>query len=181
MRSVMTWLVVGTLALPGLAAAQQSWQEVQVADIETMRDKFVGLAGALDASQYEWRPMEGVRSVREVLALTVAEAHLFPTLWGARPPERAESGFEAEMARAQALSRADLIRELEVAFEFFRDQVAGMDEETRMSDGSYFGRPMPTHASLSMALADMHEHLGQLIAYARTNQVVPPWSRSGMD
>jgi hypothetical protein len=27
------------------------------------------------------------------------------------------------------------------------------------------------------AMADMHEHLGQLIAYARTNQVVPPWSR----
>ena len=24
---------------------------------------------------------------------------------------------------------------------------------------------------------DMHEHLGQLIAYARTNQIVPPWSR----
>jgi len=23
----------------------------------------------------------------------------------------------------------------------------------------------------------MHEHLGQLIAYARTNHVVPPWSR----
>jgi hypothetical protein len=26
-------------------------------------------------------------------------------------------------------------------------------------------------------MADMHEHLGQLIAYARTNHVVPPWSR----
>lgn len=24
---------------------------------------------------------------------------------------------------------------------------------------------------------DMHEHLGQLIAYARTNRIVPPWSR----
>jgi hypothetical protein len=26
------------------------------------------------------------------------------------------------------------------------------------------------------AIVDMHEHLGQSIAYARTNQIVPPWS-----
>jgi hypothetical protein len=24
---------------------------------------------------------------------------------------------------------------------------------------------------------DMHEHLGQLIAYARMNHIVPPWSK----
>jgi hypothetical protein len=27
-----------------------------------------------------------------------------------------------------------------------------------------------------MISGDMHEHLGQLIAYARMNNVVPPWS-----
>jgi hypothetical protein len=32
------------------------------------------------------------------------------------------------------------------------------------------------HASVAVAMNDMHEHLGQLIAYARTNHVVPPWS-----
>jgi uncharacterized damage-inducible protein DinB len=26
-------------------------------------------------------------------------------------------------------------------------------------------------------LLDQHEHLGQSIAYARTNGVVPPWSK----
>ena len=41
---------------------------------------------------------------------------------------------------------------------------------------SYFGRDMPTHANIATAMSDMHEHLGQLIAYARTNHVVPPWS-----
>lgn len=24
---------------------------------------------------------------------------------------------------------------------------------------------------------DLHEHLGQLIAYARMNQIAPPWSK----
>ena len=27
------------------------------------------------------------------------------------------------------------------------------------------------------SVVDMHEHLGQSIAYARMNQIVPPWSR----
>jgi hypothetical protein len=30
--------------------------------------------------------------------------------------------------------------------------------------------------SVATAMADMHEHLGQLIAYARSNHGVPPWS-----
>jgi hypothetical protein len=28
-----------------------------------------------------------------------------------------------------------------------------------------------------LVAGDMHEHLGQLIAYARMNQIVPPWSQ----
>jgi hypothetical protein len=28
-------------------------------------------------------------------------------------------------------------------------------------------------------LNDLHEHLGQLVAYARMNQIVPPWSKKG--
>ena len=28
-----------------------------------------------------------------------------------------------------------------------------------------------------MLLGDQHEHLGQSIAYARSNSIVPPWSK----
>ena len=121
--------------------------------------------------------MEGVRSVREVLGLAIAEAHLFPTGWGYDAPASSAPGFGAELERAGSLSKADMIRELDVSFEFLIGIVEGMSEEKRLSDGSYFGTPMPVHASVATAMADMHEHLGQLIAYARTNQVVPPWSR----
>jgi hypothetical protein len=49
---------------------------VQVSDIESMRDKFRQLGEALDESQYDWRPMDAVRSVREVLGVAVVEANL---------------------------------------------------------------------------------------------------------
>jgi hypothetical protein len=166
------------LVQPGGAHAQtQSWKDVQVADIEDMHGKFTQLAEAFDESQYDWRPMEGVRSVREVLGLAIAEAHLFPTGWGYEAPATSAPGFGAELQRAGALSKADMVREMDSSFAFLVGVVEGMSDEKRMSDGSYFGRQMPVHASVATAMADMHEHLGQLIAYARTNHVVPPWSR----
>lgn len=175
------WCAVGIttvlMTATGVDGQVTSWQEVQVEDIRTMHGKFKALAEAFSEEQYDWRPMEGVRSVREVLGLAVAEAHLFPTGWGYDAPPSSEPGFGAELERAGSLSRSAMIAELDVSFDFLIEVVEGMSESERMADGSYFGTPMPVHASVATAMADMHEHLGQLIAYARTNRVVPPWSR----
>ncbi len=59
------------LASPAVAQVP-SFQDSQVTDIETMKDKFIGLAQAFNESQYDWRPMEGVRSVRDVIGLIIA-------------------------------------------------------------------------------------------------------------
>ena len=170
--------IAAALLLPATASAQApSLQDVQVADIETMKDKFVWLAQAFSSDQYEWSPMEGVRSVRDVVALIVAEAHVFPASWGHDPPARAADGFGPEIQRVTGMSQAEMVRELEMAFDHLIGVVRGLDEAERMSDSEYFGRPMNIDANIMTAMADMLEHLGQLIAYARTNHVVPPWSR----
>lgn len=166
------------LALPSTTAAQvQSWQEVQVGDIETMKDKWIGLAGAFAQSDYDWRPMEGVRSVREVMGLAITEVNLFPSAWGTAPGPGAAQDFGAELARTAGLSQSDMIAALETSFDYMAGVVRDMDSENRMADARYFdGSQMEVHAHIAMALADMHEHLGQFIQYARTNHVVPPWS-----
>ena len=165
------------LALPASTSAQvQSWKDVQVADIEQMKDKWIALAGAFDESDYDWRPMEDVRSVREVLGLAISEANLFPGMWGAAPGPGAAGSFPAEMQRTAALSQADMIAALESSFDHLAGVVRDMDAEKRRSDANWFGTDMRTSAHIATAMADMHEHLGQLIAYARTNHVVPPWS-----
>jgi hypothetical protein len=40
-----------------------------------------------------------------------------------------------------------------------------------------FGRDTTKQGAALMLLMDQHEHLGQSIAYARSNSVVPPWSK----
>src|SRR6476619_942053 len=59
-----------------------------LADLEVMRGKFVGLAEAFPQDKYDWRPMEGVRSVAEVLMLAAMEGYAFiPSSFGGKPPE----------------------------------------------------------------------------------------------
>src|SRR4029434_8954596 len=56
-----------------------------IADLDTLRSKFVGLAQAFPHDKYTWRPMEGVRSVSEVLMLAVSEGYGFiPTGFGGK-------------------------------------------------------------------------------------------------
>jgi hypothetical protein len=169
--ALSAWIPVGS------SAQMQSMKDVQVADIETMKEKFIGLGQEFSDAQYDWRPMEGVRSVKEVLALIVVEAHVFPTFWGYPPPSGAANAFGPETQRVAGFGKAQLLGELDSAFDHLIGVVRGMDEAKRHEPSTYFGRQMPVEANITMAMADMHEHLGQLIAYARTNRVVPPWSR----
>ncbi len=53
----------------------------------------------------------------------------------------------------------------------------------KLSDGDLnapvkrFGRDFTKEAAVRYLFGDQHEHLGQSIAYARSNGVVPPWSK----
>ena len=40
----------------------------------------------------------------------------------------------------------------------------------------FFGQKMTKRAGLLVLASHSHEHLGQLIAYARSNNITPPWT-----
>ncbi len=74
-----------------------------LADLETLRGKFVGLAEAFPQDKYTWRPMDGVRSVSEVLMLAALEGYSFiPSSFGAKA---ADLGSREEAAKLRTLSR----------------------------------------------------------------------------
>ncbi len=181
MRRLIPFAAVVVLLGGGDAQAQDqeapTWQEEQIADIEQMRDKFVSLAKAFPADAWQWRPMEGVRSVQDVVALMSSEGYHFPTMWGAEVPEGVGENFEAEMDRIRALDREVAIAEMEKALNNMIEIAKGYDAEGLQGDARWFGgRTVPVSHAITLSAFDMHEHLGQLIAYARTNHVVPPWS-----
>jgi hypothetical protein len=181
MKRWMLTIVVALAVLPAAVAAQrggmQAWQDETVADLGQMRDKFVSLAEAFPEDKWDWMPMEGTRSVRDVMVLMVAEGHVFPGMWGADPPTGAADGFGPEIGRVTAMSRADVISELERSLNYMIEAARSMTAADRGADASWFGTATTGAGVVTHAIVDMHEHLGQSIAYARMNQIVPPWSR----
>ena len=167
--------------MPATSAAQDLTPESAaavkaafLADIEVMRGKFLGLADAFPEDTYTWRPMEGVRSVSEVLMLIAGEGYAFaPMALGA---ETAMT-FPEMQALAEITDKAQVIDHLTKGFDHTREALEAVDPATLVGSRELFGQQRTTPALVLFVAGDMHEHLGQLIAYARTNRIVPPWSR----
>ncbi len=145
-----------------------------LADIEAMRVKFVGLAGAFPQDKYTWRPMEGVRSVSEVLMLIASEGYGFaPGALGGKPGLARE-----EMGKLNAITdKAQVTDHLNKAFAHAKQAIEAIDPATLVGRRKAFGQERNTAELVGFVAGDMHEHLGQLIAYARMNRIVPPWSK----
>src|SRR5262245_64516678 len=146
------------------------------ADLDTLQQKFVGLAQAFPQDKYTWRPMDGVRSVSEVLMLAAFEAYtLIPNGFGGKP---ASLGPPEEMAKLRTLTdKAQIVDHLNKAFAHVKKELESIDPATLTGTHKLFGRDMTTPQIATAIGGDLHEHLGQMIAYARMNHIVPPWSK----
>src|SRR3954449_7546802 len=83
--------------------------------LDTLRTKFVGLAEAFPQDKYTWRPMEGVRSVSEVLMWAAMEGYNFiPGSFGGKA---ADVGSREEAAKLRTLSdKAQVLEHLNKGF-----------------------------------------------------------------
>ncbi len=147
-----------------------------LADLESMESKFVELAEAMDSDSYSWRPMEGVRTVSEVYALIAAENYFVPNSWGAEAPEGMTVDGSTFATMAAITDKATILEHLRKSFVHCKEAVANLTDEQMHSEIQFFGAERPVHEAIYLIMGDMHEHLGQAIAYARMNQVVPPWT-----
>lgn len=145
----------------------------------TAREKLEGLAEAIPEDAYGWRPGEGVRSVGEVFIHVAADNYLLPAILGVEAP--AETGITTDYATVQAyegqeLSKAEIVANLRASFDHLEEAVASTRTDLDRT-ATAFGTEFTTGGLWTMAVTHLHEHLGQGIAYARSNGVVPPWSR----
>ena len=158
------------LTLESAAAVKAAY----LADMEVMRGKFLGLADAFPQDLYMWRPMEGVRSVSEVLMLIASEGYGFaPRALGAE----AALSREESQGLSEITDKATVIDHLTRGFAYAQETIEAIDPADLTGSRSMFGRERSSPELMLFVAGDMHEHLGQLIAYARTNRIVPPWSR----
>ena len=118
--------------------------------------------------------MDGVRSVSEVLMLIASEGYGFaPTALGGKAGLTRE-----EMAPlSKVIDKAQVIDHLNKGFAHAKQALEVIDPATLTGKRTVMGQARTTPEIVAAVGGDMHEHLGQLIAYARTNHIVPPWSK----
>ena len=148
-----------------------------LADMDTVHTKVMALANAIPEEKYAWRPTQGVRSVSEVL-MHVASEWLYygPLSVGGKPP--------ADFGRPQeALPKLekDFTRKAQVLDQLTKGWAYYVAQMKQVDASKLTGRYAPWNTTLAEAAfgmtGDQHEHLGQLIAYARSVGVTPPWSK----
>jgi uncharacterized damage-inducible protein DinB len=142
-------------------------------DMKDLQSKFVSLAQAFPQDKYTWRPGEGVRSVSEVFLHVAGGNFSIPGMMGATPP----TSFTRNGYETSTTDKAAVIAQLKQSFDYINSTVAGMStaDMTKVRQGRG-GSASTAYDTLFLITIDLHEHLGQIIAYARVNNVVPPWT-----
>jgi uncharacterized damage-inducible protein DinB len=147
-----------------------------VADMDSVHAKIMALATAIPEDKYSWRPAPGVRSVSEVLMHLAGEwMYYTPMSVGGKPPADFGSPRETLPKLEKITAKADVIAQLDKGWTYGRQQLASVDPATLT--GSYAPWKVTLADAAFGMTGDQHEHLGQLIAYARSFGVKPPWSK----
>jgi len=115
-----------------------------------------------------------VRSVSEVLMLIASEGYGFAPMALGAPTALSR---EESQGLAEITDKATVIDHVTRGFAYARETIEAIDPASLTGSRSLFGRERTSPELMLFVAGDMHEHLGQLIAYARMNRIVPPWSR----
>jgi uncharacterized damage-inducible protein DinB len=146
------------------AGIQAAWGK----DAGTLSDKFTALARVM-SGKYDWRPGQGVRSVSDVFNLIVKENGLLAGALSGTPNTGAKAAPITDPEKLQAALKASYVN--------LQKAITGLSDNDLQTPVKLFGEDMTKQDAVMLILEDQHEHLGQSIAYARTNGVVPPWSK----
>src|SRR5256714_15570954 len=170
MKKILTHYGVCALAVAlmvPLALAQPAGIQAAFGkDAGTLSDKFTGLARVM-SGKYDWKPGQGVRSVGDVFNLIVKENGLVASVLSGTPNTEAKPAPDPEkLQEALKASYVDL-----------QKAITALSDNDLQAPVKLFGRDWTKQDALMHILEDQHEHLGQSIAYARSNGVIPPWSK----
>ena len=175
-------LSLATLAVPALLTAQKGAsasgvRQELIAGMSGAGEKLVALAMAIPAEKYSWRPAPGVRSVSEVFVHMIEENYAIPGMVGVKLEPDVTLAKDSEKTVTDKGQIVDLLKR---SFAHAKGGMMGVPDKQMNKMVDFFGSPSTKRGVLVGMTTHAHEHLGQMIAYARMNGVTPPWSKGGM-
>ena len=164
--------IVASTAMAQAPASKASFGSEISRELTDVEKKLVSLAEAMPADKFGWRPAEGVRSVSEVYMHVAGGNYMLPTMIGIKRPE----GMVGRDMEKTITEKAKVVEALKGSFDHVRKAVESVPDSDLDKSVKFFSWEKTERQMLILMLNHAHEHLGQSIAYARMNGVVPPWS-----
>ncbi len=143
-----------------------------IGQMNFIESRLLDLEGAFPQELMGWEPADLIRNTAQIF-LHVAEANylLVSYLKGEKP--KGEQGY----LEKSTTDEKEIAKILSESFTAVNDVAATLTPDDLNKTGQTpFGMEMSTRNFMMSVLGHAHEHLGQAIAYARMNGVVPPWS-----
>ena len=166
-------LALALLAVPAAhaQAPAKGFRAEFLGQQEHIEKQLLGLAEATPADKYGWRPAPGVRSISEVYAHIALSNYFLLGLAGIKAPAGLDKGMEKNVTE-----KSKVIDELKKSFAHLRAGVTSLSDADLDKPVKFFGTDSTVRGVLLTTANHEHEHLGQSIAYARMNGIVPPWT-----
>lgn len=131
------------------------------------------LAAAMPEKKYDWRPGKGVRSVGEVYLHICQANYMIPSVLGAALPMSKDELMKMADMKADKARIGQMLKD---SYAFASKAIGDISDSDLDTQVEFFGQKMSKRALMMVLASHSHEHLGQSIAYARMNGVVPPWT-----
>jgi uncharacterized damage-inducible protein DinB len=135
------------------------------------QSQVIQLAEAFPEEKYDWRPAEGVNSVGEALLHVAGGNYYLASKMGFAPPEDIDM-----MSIGKIQGKDNIIAALKKSNEFVLEKITMVTDGELNEEVDFGFMKMNKLGGLLAIMEHNGEHKGQLIAYARSNGVVPPWS-----
>ncbi len=161
----------GAAAAKTAAPAVYGQRAELLRQLDQVESKLVALAQAVPQEKYNWRPNEGVRSVSEVyMHVADGTSRLLRNLDFEPPAVLDDDNLES------ITDKAKVIELLKLSLENVRHAINSTPEARMLRTVTFLGKKTTARDAFYTIIMHMHEHLGQSIAYARINNIVPPWT-----
>jgi uncharacterized damage-inducible protein DinB len=134
--------------------------------------QLIELAQAIPEDKFAWRPANGVRSTAEVFMHIAITNFYLLAVTGPKVPD----GLKFEMEKT-VTSKAAVIDWLKRSLDavnaaHLKETPADLKRKVKIN-----GRDADVDGMYLRIIVHANEHMGQLVAYARMNGIVPPWSQ----
>jgi len=164
-----------TAAAEDKTAPSYDMKAQAILDLQGLQKKFVELAQAYPQEKLTWRPGADVRSVSEVFLHVAGSNYAIVGMMGVPKPEKYGPNFDKSTT-----DKAAIVDELNKSFEHAIASVQAMSNADFAKALPKLGPQANAGDVVYILVTHIHEHLGQSIAYARENGIVPPWTAEAM-